>query len=154
MVAQFSTWLCQGGWQVRTEVDFCDVVATREGQVLYAEAKGRTAAPGLDVDTMYGQLLRRMLSRAGVQHGTSDRNACDHTSSSTGGDATGEVPGNPAGGAAAHTAGRQVRYGIVVPHTARAHALRVPESVRARLDIDVYVVSDEGDVEVIATRES
>jgi hypothetical protein len=27
---------------------------------LYAEAKGRTAAMGLDVDTMYGQLLRRM----------------------------------------------------------------------------------------------
>jgi hypothetical protein len=27
---------------------------------LYAEAKGRTAAIGLDVDTLYGQLLRRM----------------------------------------------------------------------------------------------
>ncbi|MGH3974502.1 MAG: hypothetical protein ACRDS9_14420 [Pseudonocardiaceae bacterium] len=25
-----------------------------------AEAKGRTSAPGLDVDTAYGQLLRRM----------------------------------------------------------------------------------------------
>lgn len=30
------------------------------GRRLYAEAKGRTAAPGLDVDTMFGQLLRRM----------------------------------------------------------------------------------------------
>jgi hypothetical protein len=28
--------------------------------VIYAEAKGRTAALGLDVDTIYGQLLRRM----------------------------------------------------------------------------------------------
>jgi hypothetical protein len=28
--------------------------------VIYAEAKGRTTAPGLDVDTGYGQLLRRM----------------------------------------------------------------------------------------------
>jgi hypothetical protein len=27
---------------------------------LYAEAKGRTMAIGLDVDTLYGQLLRRM----------------------------------------------------------------------------------------------
>jgi len=28
--------------------------------MLYAEAKGRTSEPGLDVDTLYGQLLRRM----------------------------------------------------------------------------------------------
>lgn len=28
--------------------------------MIYAEAKGRTTAPGLDVDTGYGQLLRRM----------------------------------------------------------------------------------------------
>src|ERR1017187_6499411 len=27
---------------------------------LHAEAKGRTTSPGLDVDTLYGQLLRRM----------------------------------------------------------------------------------------------
>ena len=27
---------------------------------LYAEAKGRTGAIGLDVDTLYGQLLRRV----------------------------------------------------------------------------------------------
>lgn len=27
---------------------------------MYVEAKGRMAAPGLDVDTMFGQLLRRM----------------------------------------------------------------------------------------------
>jgi len=45
---------------VRREVDFVDVVAERDGDRLYAEAKGRTAAMGLDIDTMYGQLLRRM----------------------------------------------------------------------------------------------
>ncbi|MGD9525348.1 MAG: hypothetical protein AB7V44_01020 [Pseudonocardia sp.] len=36
-----------------------DVLATRDG-VRLAEAKGITAAPGLDTDTAYGQLLRRM----------------------------------------------------------------------------------------------
>lgn len=36
-------------------------VAERGAEVLYVEAKGRTAAfLGLDVDTLYGQLLRRM----------------------------------------------------------------------------------------------
>lgn len=45
---------------VRREVDFVDVYAERGEDKLYAEAKGRTAAIGLDVDTMYGQLLRRM----------------------------------------------------------------------------------------------
>ena len=42
------------------EVEFADVYAKRGEQRLYAEAKGRTAAIGLDVDTLYGQLLRRM----------------------------------------------------------------------------------------------
>jgi hypothetical protein len=36
------------------------VVAERDGRTLYAEAKGRTTSPGLDVDTAYGQLLRRL----------------------------------------------------------------------------------------------
>jgi len=36
------------------------VVAQRNGRTLYAEAKGRTSSPGLDVDTLYGQLLRRI----------------------------------------------------------------------------------------------
>ncbi len=30
------------------------------GQTLFAEVKGHTASPGLDVDTLYCQLLRRM----------------------------------------------------------------------------------------------
>jgi hypothetical protein len=54
---------------VRREVDFVDVYAERGDDKLYAEAKGRTAAIGLDVDTMYGQLLRRMKdSETGAQY--------------------------------------------------------------------------------------
>jgi hypothetical protein len=45
---------------VRREVDFVDVYAERGKDKLYAEAKGRTTAIGLDVHTLYGQLLRRM----------------------------------------------------------------------------------------------
>lgn len=56
----FCTWLTSEGWSVEREVEFCDVVATRGADRLFAEAKGRTAATGLDVDTAYGQLLRRM----------------------------------------------------------------------------------------------
>ncbi len=41
-----------------------DVLATRGTQRLYAEAKGRTASVGLDVDTLYGQLLHRMPAEA------------------------------------------------------------------------------------------
>lgn len=60
VVAAFARWLEGDGWFVKREVAFCDVVAEREGERLYAEAKGRTAAIGLDLDTLYGQLLRRM----------------------------------------------------------------------------------------------
>lgn len=60
VVTAFADWLRHDGWTVDTEVDFVDVSASRGGERLYAEAKGRTVAMGLDVDTMYGQLLRRM----------------------------------------------------------------------------------------------
>jgi hypothetical protein len=60
VVSAFANWLTSQGWHVTTEVDFVDVHAERDGQRLYGEAKGRTAATGLDVDTLYGQLLRRM----------------------------------------------------------------------------------------------
>jgi hypothetical protein len=61
VVDAFCDWLEREGWVgLRREVGFVDVVAERNGQTLYAEAKGRTAAIGLDVDTMYGQILRRM----------------------------------------------------------------------------------------------
>lgn len=60
VVAAFVAWLAAEGWDVQREVEGCDVVATRGGERLFAEAKGRTTSAGTDVDTMYGQLLRRM----------------------------------------------------------------------------------------------
>jgi hypothetical protein len=41
-------------------VNFTEDYAERGDQRLYAEAKGRTTSPGLDIDTLYGQLLRWM----------------------------------------------------------------------------------------------
>jgi hypothetical protein len=60
VIAVFRERLEEEGWDVRSEVDFCDLVAEHRGERLYVEAKGLTSSPGLDVDTMYGQLLRRM----------------------------------------------------------------------------------------------
>ena len=60
VVAAFCEYLRARGWAVTTEVAHCDVRAERGDVVMFAEAKGRTTAPGLDVDTAYGQLLRRM----------------------------------------------------------------------------------------------
>ncbi len=60
VVEVFCRHLQENGWSVTREVDFCDVIAEKDGERIYAEAKGRTAAVGLDVDTLYGQLLRRM----------------------------------------------------------------------------------------------
>ncbi len=62
VVAGFSRWLRAQGWHVETEVEGADVVATRGEECLMAEAKGSTLAPNLDIDTAYGQLLRRMRS--------------------------------------------------------------------------------------------
>jgi hypothetical protein len=60
VIAAFCDWLNADGWTTQCEIDFVDVLAERDGVVMYAEAKGRTSAPGLDIDTLYGQLLRRM----------------------------------------------------------------------------------------------
>ena len=60
IVADFVTWLEASGWKVRTEVGWIDVLAERDGIRLIGEAKGITSSPGLDIDTMFGQLLRRM----------------------------------------------------------------------------------------------
>jgi 16S rRNA G966 N2-methylase RsmD len=60
VVEAFVAWLQENGWTAVTEVNFVDVFARRGDESLYAEAKGRSAAIGLDVDTLYGQLLRRM----------------------------------------------------------------------------------------------
>jgi hypothetical protein len=61
-------WLKAAGWAVDREVAFCDLVARRGAQELRVEAKGDTASPGLDVDTMYGQLLRRMVADDAVTY--------------------------------------------------------------------------------------
>jgi hypothetical protein len=60
VVDSFCAWLEHDGWEVSREAAFVDVVARKGRRTLYAEAKGRTAAIGLDIDTMYGQILRRM----------------------------------------------------------------------------------------------
>lgn len=60
VISAFCSWLVGQGWTVEREVEHCDVVARRGDETLYAEAKGRTSSIGLDVDTLYGQLLRRV----------------------------------------------------------------------------------------------
>ena len=60
VIQAFCVFMQEQGWTTKREVDFVDVVAEKDGQRILAEAKGRTAAIGLDVDTMFGQLLRRM----------------------------------------------------------------------------------------------
>jgi hypothetical protein len=60
VVDHFRRWLETDGWQVDLEVAWVDITATRDDQTLVAEAKGTTTSAGLDVDTAYGQLLRRM----------------------------------------------------------------------------------------------
>jgi hypothetical protein len=56
VVRAFCVWLAEHGWYTRLEVEHVEIVADRGNQRLYAQAKGRTAAIGLDVDTLYGQL--------------------------------------------------------------------------------------------------
>jgi hypothetical protein len=60
----FARHLLERGWEVKTDNDdHTDVIAQRGDEVLIAEIKGTTTSPGLDVDTAYGQLLRRMRDR-------------------------------------------------------------------------------------------
>lgn len=80
LIDAYVTWLERCNWTVRREVNFVDVYGERGHERLYAEAKGRTTSPGLDVDTLYGQLLRRMKdpepgARYGVVVPTSALNA-------------------------------------------------------------------------------
>jgi hypothetical protein len=60
VIRAFCAFLNEQGWTTEREIGFIDVVAQKDGHRVFAEAKGRTAAIGLDVDTMFGQLLRRM----------------------------------------------------------------------------------------------
>ena len=106
--ATFVHHLLERGWDVDTDkVDHADVVARRGTEHLVAEVKGTSTSLGLDVDTAYGQLLRRMGDR-------------------------------PEG----------TRFALVVPKSARRAALRVPEEVRWKFDIDVWVVTEVGSVEL------
>jgi hypothetical protein len=100
-------------WETETETEFVDVVAHRGNETIYAEVKGRTdSRPGAGLDTLYGQLLRRMPA---------------------------EEIGDP-----------NTRFAVVIPTGAEAAALRVPRRVRDVLRIDVYAVSDDGQVERLA----
>ena len=61
VVPAFRRWLEAQGWETETETEFVDVVAHRGDETVYAEVKGRTKnRPGAGLDTLYGQLLRRM----------------------------------------------------------------------------------------------
>jgi len=112
VVPAFRRWLEAQGWTTEAEKGYIDVVARRGNETIYAEVKGRTKGrPGAGLDTLYGQLLRRMPATEVDDSGT--------------------------------------RFAVVVPAGSEAAALRVPSRVRELLRIDVYVVSDEGDVEVL-----
>ena len=117
VVPAFRRWLEAQGWETETETGFVDVVAHRGNETIYAEVKGRTKSrPGAGLDTLYGQLLRRMPA---------------------------EEVGDP-----------NTRFAVVIPTGAEAAALRVPRRVRELLRIDVYAVSDDGQVEKLADSEA
>jgi hypothetical protein len=114
VVPVFRQWLEAQGWETETETDFVDVVAHRGNETIYAEVKGRTKGrPGAGLDTLYGQLLRRMPA---------------------------EEVGDP----------NNTRFAVVIPVGAEVAARRVPRRVRDVLRIDVYTVSDDGQVEKLA----
>ncbi len=113
VVPAFRRWLEAQGWETETETEFVDLAARRGNETIYAEVKGRTKSrPGAGLDTLYGQLLRRMPA---------------------------EEVDDP-----------NTRFAVVIPTGAEAAALRVPRRVRDVLRIDVYAVSDDGQVERLA----
>jgi hypothetical protein len=72
VVQAFCRWLEERGWTTEIEVDHIDVVATRGQEILFAEVKGNTRSrPGAGVDSMYGQLLRRMAAEDTAEAGRS-----------------------------------------------------------------------------------
>ena len=58
----FKRWLVETGWRLINEPgSWADVIAEHGDERLVGEVKGYTGSnTGLDVDTMFGQLLRRM----------------------------------------------------------------------------------------------
>ena len=66
----FVAWLVDRGWDVSTDnANHIDVLAHRGAERLAAEVKGTTTSAGLDVDTGYGQLLRRMVDDDHTRYG-------------------------------------------------------------------------------------
>lgn len=115
-VEAFAAWLVSQNWNVGFEENWWDIIADRDDQRLYVEAKGRTTSPGLDVDTAFGQMIRRM----------------------------------PAEDDPTATFALAVRD---EPKSVRA-ALRVPLRVRRLLRIQVFAVTDTGQIrELDPTRE-
>lgn len=54
-------WLLERGWDVSEGPrSGADLIAHRGAEHLVVEAKGHTAYPGVDVDTLFGQILRRI----------------------------------------------------------------------------------------------
>jgi len=116
VVPAFRRWLEAQGWETEAESGFVDVVAHRGDETIYAEVKGRTKSrAGAGLDTLYGQLLRRM---------------------------------------PVEEVGDSTRFAVVIPTGAEAAALRVPKRVRNLLRIDIYVVSDDGQVEMLSDSEA
>ena len=59
--AVFVAWLLERGWRdIVTSKREVDVIAKRGAETLIAEVKGTTSEPGLDTDTLMGQILRAM----------------------------------------------------------------------------------------------
>ena len=58
----FKRWLESQGWRLTNEArSWADIIAERGNERLIGEVKGHTGGnTGLDIDTMFGQLLRRM----------------------------------------------------------------------------------------------
>ena len=113
-------WLERGNWTVGREVNFVNVYAERGDERLYAEAKGRTTSPGLDVDTLYGQLLRRMKDpkpgdRYAVVVPTSAPNAASRAARSST-NAPARLCGQPSDLAASHARHTLWGAGDVVRH--------------------------------------
>lgn len=110
VVAAFTRHLVAEGWTiVTTPGSWADVIAVRGAERLVAEAKGNTGSnAGLDIDTMFGQLLRRM-GDAGV-----------------------------------------TTWAVVVPTSVAPKVLRVPRAILDRLHIDVFEVTDAGEVRQVA----
>jgi hypothetical protein len=64
--AAFKQWLVAVGWTLSNETgSWADVIAERGSERLIGEVKDYNQAnTGIDIDTMYGQLLRRMVPKA------------------------------------------------------------------------------------------